>query len=87
MHVVLQTELISGDQNGNIRVWDLTANSCSCELVCFVSLFFSTSWIRVANLGMSYYFSLGSFYCYLGNRYQFVILYQKGQSVIKKADI
>lgn len=30
----LQTELISGDQNGNIRVWDLTANSCSCELVC-----------------------------------------------------
>lgn len=29
-----QTELISGDQNGNIRVWDLTANSCSCELVC-----------------------------------------------------
>ncbi|KAI3848912.1 hypothetical protein MKW98_014446 [Papaver atlanticum] len=25
-------ELISGDQNGNIRVWDLTANSCSCEL-------------------------------------------------------
>ncbi|KAL6534618.1 TOR complex subunit lst8 [Orobanche gracilis] len=28
-----QTELISGDQNGNIRVWDLTANSCSCELV------------------------------------------------------
>ncbi|KAM0035733.1 putative transcription factor WD40-like family [Helianthus debilis subsp. tardiflorus] len=29
----LKTELISGDQNGNIRVWDLTANSCSCELV------------------------------------------------------
>nr|KAJ0191477.1 hypothetical protein LSAT_V11C800421020 [Lactuca sativa] len=29
----VQTELISGDQNGNIRVWDLTANSCSCELV------------------------------------------------------
>ncbi|CAG7877247.1 unnamed protein product [Brassica rapa] len=27
------TELISGDQNGNIRVWDLRANSCSCELV------------------------------------------------------
>ena len=27
------TELISGDQNGNIRVWDLTANACSCELV------------------------------------------------------
>ncbi|KAL5848106.1 hypothetical protein ACOSQ4_006119 [Xanthoceras sorbifolium] len=27
------TELISGDQNGNIRVRDLTANSCSCELV------------------------------------------------------
>ncbi|CAL5368160.1 unnamed protein product [Camellia sinensis] len=26
------TELISGDQNGNIRVWDLTANSYSCEL-------------------------------------------------------
>ena len=32
--MALQTELISGDQNGNIRVWDLTANSCSCELVC-----------------------------------------------------
>lgn len=31
----LQTELISGDQNGNIRVWDLRANSCSCELVIF----------------------------------------------------
>ena len=29
----MQTELISGDQNGNIRVWDLIANSCSCELV------------------------------------------------------
>ncbi|CAH1427283.1 unnamed protein product [Lactuca virosa] len=26
-------ELISGDQNRNIHVWDLTANSCSCELV------------------------------------------------------
>lgn len=23
----------SGDQHGNIRVWDLTANACSCELV------------------------------------------------------
>ncbi|KAG6514413.1 hypothetical protein ZIOFF_024768 [Zingiber officinale] len=30
---ILQKELISGDQNGNIRVWDLAANSCSCELV------------------------------------------------------
>eukprot|EP00887_Chlorella_sp_A99_P007037 scaffold2.g7037.t1 len=28
-----QGELISGDQHGNIRVWDLTANACSCELV------------------------------------------------------
>ncbi|CAH1421188.1 unnamed protein product [Lactuca virosa] len=28
-----QIELISGDQNGDIRVWDLTTNSCSCELV------------------------------------------------------
>jgi len=27
------TELISGDQNGNVRVWDLTQNACSCELV------------------------------------------------------
>ncbi|MCL7046875.1 hypothetical protein MKW94_029655, partial [Papaver nudicaule] len=26
-------ELISGDQNGNIRVWELTSNSCSCKLV------------------------------------------------------
>nr|KAJ0216396.1 hypothetical protein LSAT_V11C300151090 [Lactuca sativa] len=32
-HQGVQTELISGDQNRNIRVWDLTANSCSCELV------------------------------------------------------
>ena len=23
----------TGDQHGNIRVWDLTANACSCELV------------------------------------------------------
>ncbi|WVZ50073.1 hypothetical protein U9M48_001366 [Paspalum notatum var. saurae] len=28
-----QKELISGDQNGNIRVWDLAANTCSCDLV------------------------------------------------------
>ncbi|CAH1412296.1 unnamed protein product [Lactuca virosa] len=28
-----KTELISGDQNGNICVWDLTTNSCSYELV------------------------------------------------------
>eukprot|EP00775_Hariotina_reticulata_P005409 gene5409-5642_t len=28
-----QGELISGDQTGHIRVWDLTANACSCELV------------------------------------------------------
>jgi len=28
-----QVELISGDQNGNIRVWDLTANAASYELV------------------------------------------------------
>jgi len=27
------SELMSADQNGNIRVWDLTANACSCELV------------------------------------------------------
>nr|KAJ0226036.1 hypothetical protein LSAT_V11C100019420 [Lactuca sativa] len=27
------TKLIFGDQNGNICVWDLTANSCICELV------------------------------------------------------
>ena len=38
MYVVLQMELISGDQNGNIRVWDLTANSCSCELVFLIFL-------------------------------------------------
>lgn len=25
--------LPSGDQTGHIRVWDLTANACSCELV------------------------------------------------------
>jgi len=28
-----QNELISADQNGNIRVWDITAGACSCELV------------------------------------------------------
>jgi hypothetical protein len=28
-----QGELISGDRNGNLRVWDLAANTCSCELV------------------------------------------------------
>jgi len=34
-----QKELISGDQNGNIRVWDLAANSCSCELVSHILIF------------------------------------------------
>lgn len=29
----VQSELISGDQNGNIRVWDITQSACSCELV------------------------------------------------------
>ncbi|KAF5764510.1 putative nascent polypeptide-associated complex NAC domain, NAC A/B domain superfamily [Helianthus annuus] len=24
------------NKNGNMRVWDLTANSCSCELMLFV---------------------------------------------------
>jgi G protein beta subunit-like protein len=24
---------LAGDQTGHIRVWDLTANACSCELV------------------------------------------------------
>jgi WD40 repeat protein len=28
-----QNELISGDQDGNIRVWDITGGQCSCELV------------------------------------------------------
>lgn len=28
-----QAELISGDQNGSIRVWDLISNTCSRELV------------------------------------------------------
>ena len=28
-----QAELISGDRDGNIRVWDLTQNACSAELV------------------------------------------------------
>lgn len=36
-----QKELISGDQNGNIRVWDLAANSCSCELVSYSNSDFS----------------------------------------------
>ncbi|KAG9134985.1 hypothetical protein Leryth_001262, partial [Lithospermum erythrorhizon] len=27
--IAYQTELISGDQNGNILGWELTANSCS----------------------------------------------------------
>lgn len=29
----LSREACAGDQHGNIRVWDLTANACSCELV------------------------------------------------------
>lgn len=29
----LQGELISGDQNGSIKIWDLTANACTHELV------------------------------------------------------
>ena len=28
-----EEELISGDQNGNVRVWELAKGSCSCELV------------------------------------------------------
>ena len=28
-----QAELVSGDRDGNIRVWDLTQNACSAELV------------------------------------------------------
>lgn len=28
-----QSELISGDRDGNIRVWDLKQNACSAELV------------------------------------------------------
>lgn len=28
-----QSELISGDRDGNIRVWDLSQNACSAELV------------------------------------------------------
>ena len=30
---MLLLPLLAGDQHGNIRVWDLTANACSCELV------------------------------------------------------
>ena len=33
MHHETQMQLPPGDQHGNIRVWDLTANACSCELV------------------------------------------------------
>ena len=29
----LSEDACAGDQHGNIRVWDLTANACSCELV------------------------------------------------------
>ena len=29
----IKGELIAGDEDGNIRVWDLTANACSYELV------------------------------------------------------
>lgn len=29
----LSGDACAGDQHGNIRVWDLTANACSCELV------------------------------------------------------
>lgn len=31
--VMCQKICSTGDQHGNIRVWDLTANACSCELV------------------------------------------------------
>ena len=33
MHTIHPTPPQTGDQHGNIRVWDLTANACSCELV------------------------------------------------------
>jgi WD40 repeat protein len=39
VYLFFQKELISGDQNGNIRVWDLAANSCSCELVSHFLIF------------------------------------------------
>lgn len=47
--IFFQKELISGDQNGNIRVWDLAANSCSCELVSHILIFqyYGTSVERV----------------------------------------
>jgi len=35
LEVVVSGDLhaCAGDQHGNIRVWDLTASACSCELV------------------------------------------------------
>jgi len=33
VNVAIQMELISGDQNGNVRVWEVAKGSCSCELV------------------------------------------------------
>jgi len=33
MRPFMQGELISGDQNGSIKIWDLTANACTHELV------------------------------------------------------
>lgn len=49
-----QAELISGDQNGNIRVWDLTANACSREL--YVNVVFATNrcvWLTSARTATS----------------------------------
>ena len=66
--MVLQTELISGDQNGNIRVWDLTANSCSCELVRLCSGFF------YLNLLLYKLFN-GSILTELKNLLRFVLMY------------
>jgi hypothetical protein len=32
-YITWRRDRAAGDQTGHIRVWDLTANACSCELV------------------------------------------------------
>jgi WD40 repeat protein len=41
-----QGEIIAGDEDGNIRVWDLTANTCSYELVNYTKYSYQHMLIR-----------------------------------------
>lgn len=62
-----QAELISGDANGNIRVWDLAANGCSRELVpdgdtsvrCITIASDATKVVAANNAGKCFVWKLG----------------------------